>query len=60
MLRLQNRDKLQIPDPVELTEVQTSLISGGIMCSRDPATQFIMVAVMPFAVSQNGPFLCVG
>jgi len=60
MLRTQNLDGPQISDPVELTQAQTSLISGGLMCSRDPATQFIMIAVMPFAVSQNGPFLCVG
>ncbi len=28
-------------DPVELNEAEASAVSGGVMCSRDPAVQLV-------------------
>ncbi len=48
--------------PVELNEAEAAAVSGGVMCSRDPAVQIIMyMATAGMNVgSQNGPFICWG
>ncbi len=51
-----------VEGPVELTEAEASAVSGGVMCSRDPAVQLVMyMATAGLSVgSQNGAFICWG
>jgi hypothetical protein len=48
--------------PVELNEAEASAVSGGVMCSRDPAVQLVMyMATAGMSVgSRNGAFICWG
>ncbi|PPQ27341.1 hypothetical protein [Rhodopila globiformis] len=53
----------QIPrDPVELTPAEASLVSGGVMCSRDPGVQVLVwFATGGMGIGyRNGPFTCWG
>ena len=45
----------------ELTQAELSEVLGGVMCSRDPATQTVMWVATGFLPgTPNGPFLCWG
>ena len=48
--------------PVELSPFEWSLVSGGVMCSRNPAVQIVMYMATAGVNTgtQNGPFVCWG
>ena len=48
-------------DQRELTDIEQTEVTGGMMCSRDPAVQAVMWVATGFLPgTPNGPFLCWG
>ena len=61
MFQRRRRPEATPQDQRELTDVELATVTGGVICSRDPATQFALwVATGFLPPSPNGPFLCWG
>jgi hypothetical protein len=55
----QMREAVSQRDQRELTQAELSEVTGGVVCSRDPAMQTVMWVATGFLPgTANGPFLC--